>query len=107
MPNNFAGSYKFVCSGEQREQLKTWAVRAATRGIAAEYAAALKTVYHQLTTDPLTWGDPWYRLDYLGLQVYQRACTPLHVSYAVDATRRIVYIRKFTLLSGSGLEQDG
>lgn len=102
MPNNTPGSYEFVCTSDQREQLKTWAEQAAMRGVEAEYAAALKTVYNQLTTAPLTWGDPCYRLSHLGLQVYQRACTPLYVAYAVDAVRRIVYVMKFTLLTGSG-----
>ena len=107
MPNNGDATYKFVCTGEQREQLKVWAVRAAERGISTEYLEALKAIYHQLTTNPLTWGDPWYSLNHLGLQIYQRACTPLHVSYAVDAARRIVFVRRFTLVSGSVLEEDG
>jgi hypothetical protein len=106
MPNDPADSYKLVCAEEQRKQLKTWAERAAARGIGAEYLATLKTIQQHLTTDPLNWGDPWYPLNNLGLQIYQRACAPLHVSYAVDAAKRIVYVMRFTLFSGSILEQD-
>jgi hypothetical protein len=106
MPNNSTNPYKFVDTGEQREQLKKWAERAGALGITAEFVAASKTVHHHLTMEPLSWGDPCYRLSHLGLQVYQRACLPLHVTYAVDEARRIVYIMKFTPYSGSGLEQD-
>lgn len=104
MANNSSASYRFALTALQRQQLKTWAERAAALGRTAEYLAVLKAIHHHLTTDPLTWGDPWYRLSQLGLQVYHRACLPIHVSYAVDTTERIVCIRRFTLFSGSGLE---
>lgn len=106
MANNPASNYQFVLSEAQRRQLRIWAERADTAGKTAEYLAALQTIHRQLTTEPLTWGDPWFRASQLGLQVYQRACTPLHVSYAVDVERRIVYAVKFTPFSGSGLEED-
>jgi hypothetical protein len=104
MPNNPAAPYKFVYRAEQRQQLKTWAARATARGRKQEYVTALKIIHQQLTTEPLTWGEPWYRLHHLGLQVFQRVCMPLHISYAVDEPRRIVYVKKLTPLSGSGLE---
>jgi hypothetical protein len=106
MANNSAASYKLVLSAEQHQQLKTWAERAAVVGKTVEYLAALKTILHQLAMEPLVWGDPWYRLSQLGLQIYHRACAPLHVSYGVDPARRIVYIKRFTSFSGSGLEKD-
>lgn len=105
MANNSAASYQLVFTAEHRRQLTAWAERAATVGKTAEYLAALKTINAQLTTEPLVWGDPWYRLSQMGLQVYHRACTPLHVSYAVDTVRRIVYFKRLTLFSGSGLEE--
>lgn len=106
MASNPADSYIFALTEEQLKQLRTWAGRANALGKKAEFLAALKTIYQKLTTEPLTWGDPSYPLTQLGLQVYQRVCSPLHVAYAVDDDRRIVYIKKFTLLSGSGLEED-
>lgn len=106
MANNSAAAYTLVFTAEQREQLKTWAERAATQGTVAEYLAVLKTIHRQLTTEPLVWGDPWYRLSQLGLQVYQRACTPLHITYAVDTVRQIVYVTKLIALSESGLNRD-
>lgn len=106
MASNPAGSYHFAPTEEQLKQLRTWAERANTLGKKAEFLAALKTIHQKLTTEPLTWGDPLYRLPQLGLQVYQRVCSPLHVAYAVDEERRIVFIKKFTLLAGSGLEEN-
>ncbi|HEY7309753.1 MAG TPA: hypothetical protein VH643_10380 [Gemmataceae bacterium] len=106
MPNDPPASYKFVCPEEQRKQLKAWAERAAALGIVPEYLAALKSIQHHLTTDPLAWGDPCYQLNNLGLQVYQKACTPLHLWYAVDTARQVVYVARLTPFSGSGLEQE-
>ncbi|HEY7157875.1 MAG TPA: hypothetical protein VH575_28210 [Gemmataceae bacterium] len=104
MKNNSDASYQFVLTAMQRQQLKTWAERAAALGRTAEYLAALKIIHRHLTTDPLAWGEPWYRLSKLGLQVYHRGYPPLHVSYAVDTAHRIVYAKQFRLFSGSGLE---
>jgi hypothetical protein len=62
MANNSADPYQIAPTVEQLKQLKTWAQRATALGKAAEYLAALKAIHHHLTTDPLTWGDPWCRL---------------------------------------------
>ena len=105
MASNPADTYHFAPTEEQVKQLRTWAERANALGKKAEFLVALKTIYQKLTTEPLTWGDPSYSLPQLGLQVYQRVCSPLHVAYAVDEARRIVYIKKLTLLSSSGLEE--
>jgi hypothetical protein len=105
MAINSSAAYKLVLSAKQRQQLRTWAERAAAGGKTAEYLAMLKTINHHLTTEPLVWGDPWFRLSQLNLQVYERACTPLHISYAIDIEQRIVYVVKFTPFSASGLEE--
>lgn len=106
MPNNSDASYKYVLSTEQKRQLRTWWKRATALGIIADYLKALETIHHQLSTDPQGWGDPWFQLHQLGLQVYQRTCPPLHVSYAVDQERRIVYVKTLTPLPRSGLETE-
>ncbi len=106
MASSSADSYQFAPTEEQLKQLRSWAERATARGRKAEFLTTLKTIYQKLTTEPLIWGDPSYGLNQLGLQVYHRVCSPLHVAYAVDEARRIVYIKKFTLLSGSGLEDE-
>jgi hypothetical protein len=106
MTSDSGAAYKLVFTEELRMQLRTWSERAVTRGILAQYAATLNTIQHQLTTDPLTWGDPSFDLNYLDLQVYQRACTPLHITYAVDVARRIVYATKLAAFPGGGLEQE-
>lgn len=106
MPNNTDGPYKYVLTAEQKNQLKMWGKRAVALGISANYFEALKAIHHQLSTDPQGWGDPWYRLHGLGLQVFQRTCSPLHLSYAVDEERRIVYVKTLSALPRSSLETD-
>jgi hypothetical protein len=56
MANKSDASYQFVFTALQRQQLKTWAERAAALGKAAEYLAAPKAIHHHLTTDPLDLG---------------------------------------------------
>ncbi|HTU91441.1 MAG TPA: hypothetical protein VMF69_15270 [Gemmataceae bacterium] len=106
MTTNGDALYQFVTNAENRKLMRTWALRAAAKGISATYAAALKMIYRQLTTAPSTWGDPCNRLAHLGLTVYHRVYAPLYVSYAVDEERRIVYLKTLSALPRSGLETD-
>lgn len=106
MTTNGDALYQFVTNAEHRKLMRTWAQRAAAKGTSAQYAAALKMIYRQLTTAPTTWGDPCNRLVHLGLMVYHRVYAPLYVSYAVDEERRIVYVKTLSALPRSGLETD-
>lgn len=106
MTTNGDVAYQLVTTGEQNQQIRMWAERAAQIGNMAAYLAALKMIYRQLTTASSTWGDPCNRLPYLDLLVYHRIYAPLYVSYAVDEVRRIVYVKKLRPLPRSGLETE-
>lgn len=106
MATNGDALYQFVTNAEHRKLMRTLARQAVAKGISAQYAAALKMIYRQLTTAPSTWGDPCNRLVYLGLTVYHRVYGPLYVSYAVDEERHIVYVKTLSPLPRSGLETD-
>jgi len=106
MATNGDAFYQFVTNAEHRKLMRTWAQRARAKGISAQYAAAVKMIYRQLTTAPSTWGDPCNQLVQLGLTVYHRVYGPLYVSYAVDEERRIVYVKTLSALPRSGLETD-
>lgn len=106
MPDHSAGPYKFVYPEQQRHMIRVYGARAARRGIGPAYLAALKSVDHHLTTDPLAWGDPQNRLRHLRLLLCHGMREPLHAYYAADEQRRIVYVREIKPLPDQGLDED-
>ena len=68
-----------------------------------DFLAALKTMVAKLTSDPVNWGEQKYRLHHMNLLVCHGFARPLHVSYAVDEQRRIVYIKEIDALTGTPL----
>jgi len=101
------GLYRVVLSRRIREQLRRWGEQAAARGIESEYLDVLRTTSQRLTTAPLDWGDPLYRLPALNVQVYRGLTSIFYVYYAVDQANRIVYPSEFKLLPSHPLGQDG
>jgi hypothetical protein len=103
MSDSSNGVYHVSYSGANLEQLRRWSDRAVDLGIGPAFAAALKTIHRKLTTDPLNWGDPSYRLHHLGLLVCHGIVWNIQAHYAVDEARRIVYVKDYQLLSGHPL----
>jgi hypothetical protein len=101
MPDSSGGPYKVVWSQQTREQVHRWANKAADLGMRDQYLAALRAILQKMADQPLTWGDPLYRLHQLGLVVYRGLYPPLRVHYAADESRRIVYVKEVDLLPGS------
>jgi hypothetical protein len=79
---------------------------AAKRGLSAAYLTAVRSMHYHMMTDPLVWGDPQNWLRHLRLTLYHGTYDPLHVFYAVDEQRRIVYVREIKPLPGCGLDDD-
>ncbi len=104
MAEHSGGLYKVVYSGKQRRAIRAYGERAGRRGILGVYLEAIRTMHDHLTTDPLSWGDPHNRLPHLGLVLYQRIHGLLLVRYAVDETRRTVYLREIRPMRSRGLE---
>ncbi len=64
----------------------------------ASFVRAFRTIIERLGADPLTFGEPLYRLPALQLEVRQAAIHPLVVDFAVHDIQPIVFIRGFKLL---------
>ena len=94
--------YRIACPQPILAQLRVWGAAAVSRGEGAEYRDALKFINHRLTTDPANWGDPLYPLRNVGLTMYRGLHRPLKVYFAVDETRRFVYVKAFALVFGFG-----
>ena len=97
-------SYHVVYSERQRSIIRALAARAVRRGLHKAYLEAIRDMEHHLRTDPLDWGDPQNRLANLQLLIYHRVQGPLHVHYAVDEQRRIVYLQKIKPMPNQGLD---
>ncbi len=74
---------------------------ASDRPTAAALLSALRILDQHLAAEPLTWGDPQYRLQHMGLSTYLRLHAMLRVFYAVDEQRRIVYVMGLDRLADS------
>lgn len=107
MPRRPRSAYRLCLSERNRRQLEEWAEQAKQLGILDQYVVAVKAIHQRLTRDPLTCGDPNYRLRHAGLIMCHGICAPLHVYYAVDEARRIVYVKEFQPLPGQPFSHDG
>jgi len=104
MPKRPNPPYKITFLGNHGSWLRACGERAAERGVLNDYTAAVKSIERRLATDPLEWGDPQNRLRHLQLLLYHGIQSPLHVYYAVDEARRIVYVQEIKPLPGRGLD---
>ncbi|HVS39258.1 MAG TPA: hypothetical protein VMS17_27120 [Gemmataceae bacterium] len=96
--------FRAVYSGIHRQKIRTYAARAAVRGIGPAYRAAVKAMHDHLETDPQEWGDPHNRLPHSGLILYHGVQSLLHVFYAVDPVRRLVFVRDILPMPRHGLD---
>jgi hypothetical protein len=105
MPDLPPGPYKVACAGRALQQLRAcldWAIASGRR---EPYVAAATAIQQKLATEPLSWGDPLFRLHQLGLVRCQGVAPPFLVNYAVDEQRRIVYVQDIQLLPNDPLNQ--
>ena len=63
------------------------------------FMAALRQIADRLQKDPVSFGEPLYRLPALKLLVCQAAVLPLVVDFAVPDEMPLVFIRGFKVLS--------
>src|SRR3712207_4415680 len=89
--------FRVVCPPQQLGPAGEWAERAADAGTHDQFLDMLRTIHESLATAPLDWGDPLYRLGQVGLVVCHRIYSALHVNYAVDEGKRVVYLREIRL----------
>lgn len=85
--------YKAVYSADLRDRIKALAVRALEHGVVADFLWALKTIDTKLKNEPMTFGDPYYRLPAAKLLVLGRIIKPLQVIFAVHQVLPVVFVR--------------
>jgi hypothetical protein len=95
--------FRVVYPGQARDQLQEWERSASDTALRNAFLEALSAIQAHRKTDPLTWGERAFDLQHAGLAVCDGFHKRIHVRYAVDEARRIVYVGKFQLLPGHPL----
>jgi hypothetical protein len=95
--------FRVIYPGQVRDQLLAWGRRASDATLRTSFANALNQIQEHLTTNPLEWGEVAYHLHHFGLAVCDGFHERIHVRFAVDEARRLVYVVRFKLLPGHPL----
>ena len=96
-------AFRPVYPGTVRLQLAQWAEAARAQGVIAELRETLRHIDSQLKLQPLTWGEPSGHAKHANLVTCDGFCNRVHVHYAVDDGRRLVYVLNMRLLPGHPL----
>jgi hypothetical protein len=101
MPADNRGEPRYQVHGSEAiaQALRQIQRRAAREGQGEEVLSAFRGIAHQLGRDPLTVGEPLYRLPALRLHIRSVAIWPLVVDYGVCEDRPFVFLRAVKLLS--------
>ena len=92
MADRGSGRFTLSVSEVVRAQVMDLALRAKSAGLGAAFTSALKVIHERLTSDPIAWGDQSNLLVHAGLTKCHRIYSILHVRFAVDKKKRIVYL---------------
>ncbi len=97
--------YYISCGAADLARIRAWNQRATALGIQADFQAVFNGMCRRLATDPTIFGDPLFPYPNADLIMYHAMRRMLRVYYAVDETRRIVYIQRFYIVSGHPLAE--
>jgi hypothetical protein len=73
-------------------------------GVAKEYGATIRSIVENLSSAPLTWGDPVNDFTAAKLLLYQRIYHRILTVYAVHEGERIVFVKDCIPVLGHPLE---
>ncbi len=93
------GRFEVRCSRLIAKRLQQIQSRAKTQGRGAQVLSAIRAIYHRLSSDPLEFGEPLYRLPALRLQVRHGVAGPLLIYFAVHEDQPLVFIKGVTFLA--------
>lgn len=85
--------YEVHFSRAVAERLRRLQRRASRAGRGDLLIHALRTIVHRLRHEPLTFGEPLYRLPALRLQVRCAVVRPLVIDFGVHEDRPVIYVK--------------
>ena len=93
------GAYEVHCSEANKQALRRIQRQASLQGRGAQAIAAFREIIHRLMHDPMSAGEPHYRLPVMRIQVRSVTVRPLIVDFGVCEDRPLVFIKAVKLLS--------
>ena len=92
------GDFRIVSSQRINQRFEELCAQAksARRGLFVLETAS--EIFQRLSNDPLSAGEPQYRLRNMQLQVRHVVKSPWSVPFAVDEKRKLVYLKNIALL---------
>jgi hypothetical protein len=93
-------SYDVVYFPSALDEFRDLFHRAKTIGHGQKVLQAGGLIDGELRSDPITFGDPTHTLPSLGLRVFSRTVSPLHINYAVHENEGVVFVTRFTAAAG-------
>jgi hypothetical protein len=97
-PARNGGRYSVYCSAVIARRLKQIHKRAIEQGRGEAVLSAVRAVWHELSYDPVEFGEPLYRLPALQVQIRLGFLGPLLIDYAVHDSKPLVFIKGVMLL---------
>jgi hypothetical protein len=104
MPATPEGSFRVLYFDHTIQATRALAEEASRLGIRRPFLESLKVIQTKLKQEPLTWGDPLFRYQHLGLVMRHGIHSLIHVYYAVDEGNHLVYVRDLLPLPWRWLE---
>ena len=92
-------SYEISSSSKQRSEFKKLCEQARSEDRLADAARAAKEIIARLQADPTIVGELLFHLKHWKLPVRHVVEAPWSLHFAVDEKRRIVYLRRMSLLA--------
>ncbi len=97
-------AFEVVWSEQNREAVRRLGKKAIRLGLKQEFLQTIEYISAKLANEPLTWGDPSYRLKNSGLAVFHGMHMLLHVFYGVHEDSRLVFVKEVLPVPGLGLD---
>jgi len=89
-----------------REQMRVLVSRAVKRGYFDRFRETLVSVQLRLQTNPVSWGEPLFRMRHIGATTYHQIHDSIHFIYIVKESHRIVWLKDLQPLSHHPLATD-
>jgi len=93
MATDATDGYRVEAQLSFRDQMRVLAERAVERGYFDRFRDTLLSVQLRLQTDPMSWGEPLFRLRHIGATAYHQIDDSIHFNYIVKESHRIVWLR--------------
>ena len=86
--------YRLGMTGPAKDEYRHIGIEAVDAGLGNEVKRAMKAIVSRLRTDPVSFGEPLYRMAKLKMMVRCAAISPLFVEYGIHDSERVIVIRK-------------